>query len=103
MKKMFAGAILLSLVPWNPMSSSVDAASENVCVDRARFIERLKQRYQERQVSNGINYNGVVVEVFTSEQGHFTILATTPDGISCLIATGDNWQETPILKTDVGI
>ena len=100
---MFAGAILLSLVPWNPMSSSVDAASENVCVDRARFIERLKQRYQERQVSNGINYNGVVVEVFTSEQGHFTILATTPDGISCLIATGDNWQETPILKTDVGI
>ncbi len=103
MKKMFAVAILLSLVLWTAMLSSVDAASENVCVDRGQFIERLKKHYGERQVSNGINYNGVVVEIFASEEGHFTILATNPNGVSCLIASGDNWQEIPILKTDVGI
>ncbi len=103
MKKMFAAAILLSLVPLNPMLSSVDAASENVCLDRTKFVERLKLHYQERQVSNGINFNGMVVEVFTSPEGHFTILATSPDGISCIIASGDNWQDTPMLQAGAGI
>ncbi len=103
MKKMFAAAILLSLAAWSLASSLVDAAPEAVCVDRAKFIERIKQHYAERQVSNGINYNGVVVEVFASENGHFTILATSPEGESCLIASGKNWQQAPLLKAEAGI
>jgi hypothetical protein len=103
MKKTFALAIILSVVPWSLVSFPLHAAPENVCVDRVQFIERLKRQYSERQVSNGINYNGVVVEVFASPEGHFTILATSPDGVSCLIASGDNWQEAPILKADAGI
>lgn len=103
MKKALATVLFVSLMPLGMAVSSDASAQENVCVERAQLIERLEQRYQERQVSNGINYNGVVVEIFASAEGHFTILATSPDGISCLIASGDNWQETPILKADVGI
>ena len=103
MKKMFAAAIFLSLMLWSMAPSLAVAESENVCVDRGQFIERLEQRYGERQVSNGVNYNGVVVEIFASDTGHFTILATRPNGVSCLIASGDNWQETPILKVEIGI
>ena len=103
MKKVFVAAVFLSLVAWNFTSMPASATSDSVCVERAKFIERLKHSYAEYQVSNGINYNGVVVEVFASEEGHFTILATRPDGLSCLIASGDNWQEAPILKADLGI
>lgn len=103
MKTIFSVALFLSLLPWNPSDSTDAVAAESVCVDRARFIQRLKERYAERQVSSGINYNGVVVEVFASENGHFTILATRPDGVSCLIASGDNWQKAPLLKAELGI
>jgi hypothetical protein len=106
MKKVLAAAILLSIMPWNlagMTSVSADAATNVVCVERLQFIERLKRVYDERQISRGINFNGVMVEVFASQEGHFTILATRPDGLSCLIASGENWQETPLLKTKTGI
>ena len=101
MKKTFSAAVLFSLLPWTPLSKSGVEASDQVCVDRTKFIQRLKNEYAEQQVSNGINYNGVVVEIFASKDGHFTILATYPEGISCLIASGDNWQEMPLLKTEI--
>jgi hypothetical protein len=106
MKKVLAAAILLSFMPFNVIgmtSSSAEAATDVVCVDRGKFIERLKRTYGERQVSRGINFNGVMVEIFASREGHFTILATRPDGVSCLVASGDNWQETPLLKAEIGI
>jgi len=109
MKKVIAVAILLSLMPWRVGSVggvgsfSNDAAADVVCVERVKFIERLKSNYGERPVSRGINFNGVLVEVFTSQEGHFTILATWPDGVSCLIASGENWQDAPLLKAEIGI
>ena len=106
MKTVLAAAILLSIVPWDftgMTTVSAEAATDVVCVDRDKFIERLKRTYGERQVSRGINFNGVMVEVFASREGHFTILATRPDGVSCLIASGDDWQDIPLLKADIGI
>lgn len=103
MKKAFATAILLSFLPFGAAFAPVEAAAQVVCVERAKLIERLKLRYGERPVSSGINFNGVMVEVFASKEGDFTILATRPDGVSCLIASGDNWQETPLMKAEIGI
>ncbi len=105
MKKAFATAALLSLLPWGISSVTIPSAeaADVVCVDRVKFIEQLKLRYGERPVSRGINFNGVLVEVFASQEGHFTILATRPDGVSCLIASGENWQDTPLLKAEIGI
>lgn len=82
--------------------SQAAAQPDPICVERATIIERLQRRYGEHQISNGVNYNGVIIEVFTSQIGGFTILATRPDGESCLIASGDNWQKMPMLKADLG-
>lgn len=106
MKKVLAAAIFLSFMSWYEFgltSVSAEVETDIVCVDRIKFIERLKQSYGERQVSRGISFNGVMVEVFASDEGHFTILATRPDGVSCLIASGDEWQASPLLKTEIGI
>ncbi|NQU55934.1 MAG: hypothetical protein HQ513_01785 [Rhodospirillales bacterium] len=103
MKKMLATAILLSFLPFGVAFTPVDATAQVVCVERVKFIERLRQLYAERPVSSGLNFNGVMVEVFASEGGHFTILATRPDGVSCLIASGKDWQEMPFLKAEIGI
>lgn len=103
MKKVISGVFFLLITLGTLREMPPAVASEVVCVDRAKFVQRLAQVYEEHQISNGINYNGIVVEIFASEKGHFTILATQPDGVSCVIASGDNWQEKPLLKAELGI
>ena len=40
----------------------------------------------------GLAPNGGVVEVLASENGSWTLLVTMPDGHSCVIAVGENWE-----------
>ena len=41
--------------------------------------------------------NGSVLELLTSRGGSWTILVTAPDGTTCLMATGENWENIPKL------
>lgn len=34
-----------------------------------------------------------LIELYASKDGKWTILATTLDGNSCIVASGDGWQE----------
>lgn len=43
----------------------------------------------------GLAGNGTAIEVFVSEAGTFTIVMTWPNGMSCLIAAGKDWQKAP--------
>ena len=36
--------------------------------------------------------NGGVLEVLSSEKGSWTILVTMPNGVSCMLATGQSWE-----------
>ena len=50
--------------------------------------------YNEHPVSMGLAFNGAVIEVFlNSDTGTFTIVATRPSGLSCLVAAGEGWQD----------
>lgn len=62
------------------------------CAERATVIERLHDRFGETRRSIGLNRENVV-EVFASaETGTWTILITTPNGMSCLLASGEMWE-----------
>lgn len=72
---------------------SDDALGQSVpCGDRGAIVDRLKNVYAEEPASIGIMVNGSIIEVFVSDEGSFTILVTSPNGGSCLIATGDSWE-----------
>ena len=49
----------------------------------------------------GLSNTGVMVEIFASNKGTFTILLTQPDGTSCFVAAGDYWENSP--KQVVGL
>ena len=40
----------------------------------------------------GMSTNGGLVELYTSDTGTWTLMLTQPDGVSCLIAAGQNWE-----------
>jgi hypothetical protein len=64
------------------------------CAERSKVIERLEERYGETLQSLGLQANSSVLEIYASETtGTWTILLTRPDGVSCLMASGQAWEQ----------
>ena len=68
------------------------SSTENVCGKRDDIVSRLENGYQEFNSAMGMSTNGGLVELYTSEKGTWTLMLTQPDGVSCLIAAGENWE-----------
>jgi hypothetical protein len=63
------------------------------CGDRARIVALLSQTYGETRRSIGLGPNNTVVEVYASDAtGTWTITATLPSGLMCLIAAGEGYE-----------
>lgn len=75
--------------------SQADAQGRNApmaCGDRDSITKLLIDQYAENPTSLGLASNGSVFEVFTSKGGTWTVLLTSPNGISCLIGSGEHWE-----------
>ena len=79
------------------------AQPSGACAMRSHVIERLAGTYGETRQSIGLGANNQVVEVFASlETGTWTITVTNPNGLTCLIASGQAYEtlEEQIAKGD---
>jgi hypothetical protein len=57
-------------------------------------VARLAERYGETRQSVGIGSNNAMVEVFAFDaSGSWTILVTMPSGVSCLVASGEAFEQ----------
>lgn len=74
---------------------SFAASAQSVCSERAKFVDQLAVNYAENTVGLGLVNNGNVLEILVSKNGTWTILVTKPDGISCVVATGEAWEKIP--------
>lgn len=75
---------------------NVSVSASAMCGTRADFVKVLANKYQESPRSMAFAGEVNVVEVFTSKDGAtWTILVTTPDGKTCIIAAGKGWEEVP--------
>lgn len=70
------------------------AADETMaCGKRDEMLGHLSGKYQEEPVAMGLSTDGSVVEVLASNAGNsFTIVYTTADGLTCMMAAGSNWE-----------
>ena len=63
------------------------------CGNRELVVERLTTKYGESRQSIGMAPKGRVVEVYAShETGTWTITVTMPNGITCLVASGQSFE-----------
>jgi hypothetical protein len=64
------------------------------CAMRQHVLDRLATAYGETRQSIGLGANNQVVEVFAShETGTWTITVTNPDGLTCLVASGQAFED----------
>lgn len=78
-------------------SLALPASAQSVCGERNKFLEHLGSNYQEGPIAMGLVSDGNVLEVLASNGGSWTIIVTRPDGKSCVVATGDGWEDVPLL------
>lgn len=77
------------------IASTTDAAAQNNrnCAPRDAVVDRLAEGYGETRQSVGLGANNAVIEVFASDKtGTWTITVTTPNGMTCLIASGQSYE-----------
>ena len=73
-------------------ATDVFAQTRN-CAPRDAVVERLAEGYGESRQSMGLGANNSVIEVFASEEtGTWTITMTSPNGITCLVASGQSFE-----------
>jgi hypothetical protein len=62
------------------------------CAPRAVVVAQLAERYDEARRGAGMAGTAALIELFVSESASWTITVTTPDGRSCLLASGQGWE-----------
>lgn len=76
------------------MAQNVAAQQTRNCAPRDTVIERLASSYGETRQSIGLGSQGSVVETFASDEtGSWTITVTMPNGMTCLVASGQSFEE----------
>ena len=69
------------------------AAAQEICGTRADLLKELTQRYSEAPVAVGLANSGALVEIPTNDNGStWSIMVSQPNGMSCLVAAGKEWQ-----------
>ncbi len=83
------------------MFASPAVLAEPSCTERAAALRHLAKKYQEAPVAVGLAYGGGLVEVLATGDGStWTIIVTTPQGMSCLVAAGEGWRNIPFVMLD---
>ncbi len=77
------------------------AQQQAACAKRGDVLKRLSAKYTEAPVAIGLANNGGVVEVLSSKKGNsWTIIITMPNGPTCMVAAGENWEKIPTIASN---
>jgi hypothetical protein len=66
------------------------------CAPRPQVVQELDEIFHESQVAVGLTANGEMLELFASPTRSWTLLATRPDGITCVVVFGSGLETMPI-------
>lgn len=88
--------LLVSAFVLSAAAERASASTDRNCSTRANVLKQLSHKYSESPTAVGLAQNGGIIEVLTSnEGGTWTIIITMPDGTSCMVAAGEDWETLP--------
>lgn len=89
MLKLLATAAAAALV-----STAAAAQNPAPCAPREQVVRELADTYREQRLAIGLSADGHVLELFVGPTRDWTLLATRPDGISCIVVFGSFLETT---------
>lgn len=87
-------ALTAAATAYIALATPASAQSQRSCGPRDIVVTQLAEKYKETRQSVGIGSNNSMVEMFASDDtGSWTIVVTMPNGLSCLIASGQSFEQ----------
>lgn len=83
------GALLLGLV----LVST--AKAQQMCGRTEAIVAAISDGFGEKPRAFGIIAADRIMQVYVGESGSWTIMVSRLDGVSCLIASGKDWEDIP--------
>jgi len=74
----------------------VQANAAAQCAPRADIIKALGDKFHESEAGRGLINPNVVLEIFVSHEGSWTVLASDTKGQSCVLSVGEGWDSPTI-------
>lgn len=91
-RRLRAAAALVLMGIAVAMAPATGLAGDPRGLDRSAVVAHLRDRYAEAPVAMGVTDTGNLVEVFTTAtRSTWTIIMTTPEGMSRVIEVGSAW------------
>jgi hypothetical protein len=70
------------------------SAAPIFCGARSDVLTKLASDFRDQPASVGLTSDGQLLEVLTSDNKlTWSILVTSPNGVSCIVAAGESWQD----------
>ena len=89
-----SGKILVALV-LTLCGTGLAQAAQSRCAPHADMLSVLAKQYGETPQAIGLIGGNTVLEVLSSKAGSFTILVTQANGMACIVAAGQDFEEVP--------
>lgn len=80
------------------LAQSANMLPMAMCGDRGQMVADLEQQFSEQPMAVGQVDSNAVVEIFVSETGSWTIIATGTDGVSCVVSAGEGFESTTLVR-----
>ncbi len=87
-----AAILFLVSTVWAEPPAAKDV--QQICAPRDAAVAELVGEFEEHVIGRGLSHNGqAMIELFRSETGSWTVMATDVNGVSCVIANGQVWLQ----------
>lgn len=93
-----ATALIVPFAVGFASAQSTPTTSIERCGPRADMAAELERTFQEKPQALGLVDKSAVVEVFVSDAGTWTIVATGTDGTSCILSAGEGWEANTLVR-----
>lgn len=99
------GAVRLSVIGAAAFAVSLAAAPAPakavVCMEHKTLVSYLSEKFGEHPHALGLVASSGVMEVYVSpKKGTWTIVMTSAQGVGCIIAAGDTWEDVRLAMAD---
>ncbi len=72
---------------------SPSAALAGTCAQHKDITRQLALKFKEKRRAFGLIGTGRMMEVFVSQTGSWTMVITSANKISCVVAAGSSWEQ----------
>lgn len=97
---LLCAAAAFAVLSVHPLPAATPA--NTTCAERNNVIDTLGTQYKESPRAIGLVSHEAVLEIFVSDTGTWTVVVTDPEGVSCVLAAGQSWEEIPMASNAPG-